>query len=305
MVCPQGDSFEDATDVVRELNKIVNNYWRGPWISYSSAPKEVKDLWWNEFKRKFSWDKSQDSEIRRIFKKKAGDHIRNVMNKAKTKKVKPHFITGEDWTEMNRTWEGEKMKQRSEQNAKNRASRSSEGSSTSATYAGGSINIGEHRKRLAHDLGTETTYAATFERVFQKKDKTWVGDRAKSVKEKYDELLMSAASGDDGGDASSQAADNMAMWVEASGGVKRGKIYGWGNLSRELVAKDDGSSSSNAAASRRRRIDEETAQQVSRLTLLLAEKDEQMKRQEERLSQKDDQIRYLQAQMAMVLQTST
>ncbi|XP_048132791.1 uncharacterized protein LOC115733800 isoform X2 [Rhodamnia argentea] len=207
MVCPQGDSFEDATDVVRELNKIVNNYWRGPWISYSSAPKEVKDLWWNEFK--------------------------------------------------------------------------------------------------AHDLGTETTYAATFERVFQKKDKTWVGDRAKSVKEKYDELLMSAASGDDGGDASSQAADNMAMWVEASGGVKRGKIYGWGNLSRELVAKDDGSSSSNAAASRRRRIDEETAQQVSRLTLLLAEKDEQMKRQEERLSQKDDQIRYLQAQMAMVLQTST
>ncbi|XP_048136598.1 uncharacterized protein LOC125315484 [Rhodamnia argentea] len=122
--------FEDATDVVWELNKIVNNYWRGPWIGYSSAPEEVKDLWWNEFK--------------------------------------------------------------------------------------------------AHDLGTEPTYAATFELVFQKKDKTWVGDRAKSVKvckEKYDELLMSAASGGDGGDASEPAADNMAMWVEASGGVKRGNIW--------------------------------------------------------------------------------
>ncbi|XP_048134426.1 uncharacterized protein LOC125314951 [Rhodamnia argentea] len=80
---------------------------------------------------------------------------------------------------------------------------------------------------MAHQLGTEPTYAATFERTFQKKDKTWIRDRAKSVKEKYDELLMSTASGGDGGAASEPTADNMALWVEASGGMKEGKYLAW------------------------------------------------------------------------------
>lgn len=67
------------------------------------------------------------------------------MNKAKKSQQKPDFITGDDWTGIKRIWESETNKLRSEQNKKNRASSSTEGS---ATYAGGSINIGEHRKRL-------------------------------------------------------------------------------------------------------------------------------------------------------------
>ncbi|XP_048127293.1 uncharacterized protein LOC125312632 [Rhodamnia argentea] len=84
VIRPFGDSFDDALRVVRVLNKIVNNYWRGSWISYSAAPRQVKDLWWNEFK--------------------------------------------------------------------------------------------------AHELGMEPTYFATFERTFQKKDKTWTNNRAKCIK---------------------------------------------------------------------------------------------------------------------------
>ncbi|XP_048134029.1 uncharacterized protein LOC125314839 [Rhodamnia argentea] len=142
---------------------------KGPWNSYNNAPKQVKDLWCNEFKRKFNWDETEEDEVRRIFKKKAGDHIRNVMNKAKRSQGKPDFITGDDWTEIKRIWESEKNMQRSEQNKKNRASSSTEGS---ATYAGGSINIGEHKKRMANELGTEPTYIGIFECTFQKKDKT-------------------------------------------------------------------------------------------------------------------------------------
>ncbi|XP_056159641.1 uncharacterized protein LOC130135161 [Syzygium oleosum] len=83
MICPYEDSFTNATYVVRQLNKIVNNSWRRQYISYSSTPKEVKGLWWNEFK--------------------------------------------------------------------------------------------------VNELGTEPTYTATFECAFQKKDKTWTGDRAKDI----------------------------------------------------------------------------------------------------------------------------
>ncbi|KAI3412474.1 J domain-containing protein [Psidium guajava] len=266
MIFPYGDSFTDATYVVRQLNKIVNNYWRGEWISYSSAPEEVKDLWWNEFKRKFKWDEMEEDEVRRIFKKKAGDHIRNVMNKAKTRQVKPDFIT-------------------------------------------------EHRKRMADELGTEPTYTATFERTFQKKYKTWTGDRAKAIKEKYDELLMSTASGGDGVDgsgASSGGSDNMTLWVEASGGMKRGKIFGMGSLSRIYSTKVAATSSSNVAVSRRTRIEEQMTQELTQLKYILIQKDEEMKnllvqKDEEikmvkqQLSQKDERIKSLESQTQLIL----
>ncbi|XP_056174950.1 uncharacterized protein LOC115676546 [Syzygium oleosum] len=150
----------------------------------------------------------------------------------------------------------------SEQNKKNRASSSSEGS---ATYAWGSINIGEHRKRMANELGTESTYTATFECTFQKKDKTWTGDRAKAIKEKYDELLMSSASGS-GGDsvaASEPSVDTMASWVEASGGMKRGKIFGMGSLSRVCTTQAAVTLSSNATVSRRTRLEGQMTQELS------------------------------------------
>ncbi|XP_056174569.1 uncharacterized protein LOC130140100 isoform X2 [Syzygium oleosum] len=230
----------------------------GQYSSWTIAPKEVKELWWNEFKRKFRWDEAEEKEVRRIFKKKTGDHMRNVMNRAKRSQEKPDFITADNWAEIKRTWDTEKHKQISEINKKNRASSSSEGS---ATYAGGSINIGEHRKRMANELGTEPTFIATFERTFQKKDKTWTGNRAKAIKvckvifciyiyevflfssillmyDKYDELVMStAASGDGDGDGDGVAAfkpsvDSMALWVEASSGMRRGQIFGMGSLSR-------------------------------------------------------------------------
>ena len=61
----------------------------------------------------------EEAEVRRIFKKKVGDHIRYVINKAKRTKEKPDFITADDWIEITRTWETEKNKKMCEQNKTN------------------------------------------------------------------------------------------------------------------------------------------------------------------------------------------
>ncbi|KAI6695565.1 hypothetical protein NL676_023275 [Syzygium grande] len=102
-------------------------------------------MWWNEFKRKFTWDDAEDNEVRRIFDKKISDFMRNVMNRAKSKQAKPSFFTADNWVAINTFWASEQSRQLCDQNKKNRSSSSSDGS---ATYAGGSINIAEHRKRL-------------------------------------------------------------------------------------------------------------------------------------------------------------
>ncbi|XP_056169584.1 uncharacterized protein LOC130138721 [Syzygium oleosum] len=222
--------------VMRTLEQIGNLY-----TSWTTAPKEVKELWWNEFKRKFRWDEAEEKEVRRIFKKKADDHMRNVMNRAKRSQEKSDFITADNWTEIKRTWDTEKHKQISEQNKKNRASSSSEGS---ATYAGGSINIREHRKRM----------------------------------DKYDELVMStAASGGDGVAASEPSVDSIALWMEASGGMRRGQIFGMGSLSRIYTTQAAVTSSSNAAFLRRTQHEEQMTQELSQLKHLLLQKDEEIR----------------------------
>ncbi|XP_042426324.1 skin secretory protein xP2-like [Zingiber officinale] len=49
-IVPLGDSFENSVTVVREINQIVNNFWKGDSMSYSSTPAPTKELWWCEFK---------------------------------------------------------------------------------------------------------------------------------------------------------------------------------------------------------------------------------------------------------------
>ncbi|XP_056163139.1 uncharacterized protein LOC130136809 [Syzygium oleosum] len=118
---------------------------------------------------------------------------------------------------------------------------------------------------------------------------------------------MSTASGsgcgDDGGGGdgvavSEPSVDSMALWVEAAGGMKRGKIFGMGSLSRTFKTKAAASSSSNAAAARRTRHEEHMTQELCQLKQLLVQKDEEMKHL---LGQKDEQIRVMQSQMQYVM----
>ena len=66
------------------------------------------------------------------------------------------------------------------------------------------------------------------------------------IQDKYDELIMAHFSDDDGVVLSEPAVDSMALWVEASCGIKRGKIFGMGSLLRMYITKAASTSSTNA-----------------------------------------------------------
>ena len=53
----------------------------------------------------------EEKKVRRIFKKKACDHMRNVINRAKRSQEKTDFITADKWAEIKKTWDTEKHKQ--------------------------------------------------------------------------------------------------------------------------------------------------------------------------------------------------
>ncbi|XP_074584356.1 uncharacterized protein LOC141840280 [Curcuma longa] len=49
-----GRNFTDSVWVIHDINRIVNNLWRGDSMSYTSTPDSTKELWWSEFKDKYS-----------------------------------------------------------------------------------------------------------------------------------------------------------------------------------------------------------------------------------------------------------
>ncbi|XP_074560182.1 uncharacterized protein LOC141816268, partial [Curcuma longa] len=197
--------------------------------------------------RAFTWDPSHELEIKRIFLKKCGDHIRHTLNHAKTRNKKPPCITDENWTKILAVWQTEESKQKSEKNKANQRVNSGE---SSATYAGGSINVEEHARRLTQEMGKEPVFMETFTRTFQKKDKTWSGDRARTLKEKYDELELAqrSSSASDTADGSEPSVGNdLNIWLEVTGGSKGGRILGLGSLSRTHRVPTTSSSSSQPA----------------------------------------------------------
>ena len=74
---------------------------------------------------------------------------------------------------------------------------------------------------------------------------------------------MKNASGSDGCAASEPSVDSMSLWVEASGGIRRGQIFGMGSLSRIYTTQAVATSSSSAAILRRTRHDEPMTQDLS------------------------------------------
>ncbi|XP_074556358.1 uncharacterized protein LOC141812212 [Curcuma longa] len=266
-------------------------------MTYTSTPGPTKDLWWTEFKRAFTWDPSHEMEIKRIFKKKCGDHIRHTIHHAKISNKKPPCITDENWTRIKGVWDTEESKQRSHQNRTNQSYNSGD---SSATYAGGSINIEEHTRRLTKEMGKEPSVIETFTRTFQKKDKTWSGDRARAMKEKFDEveLAQRSSSASDNADGSEPSIGNdLSIWLEVTGGSKGGRILGMGSLSRTHRVAGTSSSSSSTPAMRAQ-INSLT-EEVSQLKGIIIQRDEEMR---EMRRQQNEEMNEMRRQQQMIMQ---
>ena len=98
---------------------------------------------------------------------------------------------------------------------------------------------------------------------------------------------MSNVSGSDGCAASEPLGDNMALWMEATGEIKKGKIFGMESLSRMYMPHHAGTSSSNVTGRRRARQNQQLTKEVDNLRNILV--------------QKDEQINFLQQQMEIVM----
>jgi len=100
----------------------------------------------NFFQKIFYWDVSiSENEVKRHWMVKAALKYRNFISKIKKEGVRPGYVPENVWERWMQLWGSEKCIKKSEINSKNRRG----GHETAVgTHTGGSISIGEHRRKL-------------------------------------------------------------------------------------------------------------------------------------------------------------
>ncbi|XP_060200370.1 uncharacterized protein LOC132628619 [Lycium barbarum] len=115
-------------------------------INWKGVSEDTRDFYFGEFKKTYRWDSSiPESVIRKHWNTNAATKYRNFISKIKQKRIEPDYVSDNVWERWLQLWADPKCVEKSEINAKNHCG----GKEVAAgTHPGGSICIGEHRKRL-------------------------------------------------------------------------------------------------------------------------------------------------------------
>ncbi|KAH0643620.1 hypothetical protein KY289_034594 [Solanum tuberosum] len=115
-------------------------------INWKGVLQPVKDFYFGEFKKEFYWDSStNENAVKRQWEIKASLRYRDFISKIKKNGTNPGYVTDIVWKNWMRLWQAPENVAKSETNKKNRRGGRE---AVVGAHTGGSISIGEHRKKL-------------------------------------------------------------------------------------------------------------------------------------------------------------
>ncbi|XP_052625085.1 uncharacterized protein LOC111877670 [Lactuca sativa] len=240
--------FTDQISVIRAITCIPKTMFDGPWTSWKKVDKEHRDAMWEHFKGLYVWPEETDVLARKVWEDCMKKRFPDIMRRAREASLKlakaanvnaslegdlnllkdyrPNWIKKEYWEKMiNEVWTTSKWKHLS-QSGKNNINKLEDGSVSKHT--GGSISIRQHKKRMQAMLKRPPTGVELYARLHTKRStQEYITPKAAKVKEAY-ESAMVAKFGDD---TSCHPLLDNETWCDVSGGVKKGRIYGFGSVS--------------------------------------------------------------------------
>ncbi|CAI9269423.1 unnamed protein product [Lactuca saligna] len=202
--------FMDQISVIRAITCILKTMFDGPWTSWKKVDKEHRDAMWEHFKGLYVWPEETDVLARKVWEDCMKKRFPDVMRRAREASLKLAKAAN-----VNASLEG-----------KNNRNKLEDGSVSKHT--GGSISIRQHKKRMQAILKRPPTGVELYARLHTKRStQEYITPKAAKVKEAY-ESAMVAKFGDD---TSCHPLLDNETWCDVSGGVKKGRIYGFGSVS--------------------------------------------------------------------------
>ncbi|KAM3376098.1 hypothetical protein P3S68_014812 [Capsicum galapagoense] len=205
-------------------------------VNWKGVSCDIKDGYFREFKKHFYWDSSiTDAEVKKHWQSKAATVYRNFIAKIKEKGIMQDFIHEDVWKSWQRLWADPKCVENSKINVQNHCGGKEV---VVGTHTGGSISIGEYRKRLqfcsstmlntsflhAAEMGQDPTPSELHLHVHTHghDGKSFIDERSQIVHERFEEILRDKT-------LSESVINQIEAYYQAVGGEKKRRVFGLGS----------------------------------------------------------------------------
>ncbi|XP_027356656.1 uncharacterized protein LOC113865996 [Abrus precatorius] len=125
------------------ISKIIESKFDSPWPTWTKVPQEVRNMWFEEFKKTYKWLSQHNLIIRSIFEHKGSVILKNIMSKLRRGKDKGLWITPDVKEELHTHWVREEFQKKSTIAKQNRAV-----DGGASLYTGGSVSAAVHHDRM-------------------------------------------------------------------------------------------------------------------------------------------------------------
>ncbi|XP_043807323.1 uncharacterized protein LOC122721967 [Manihot esculenta] len=213
----------------RKITLIIKERLVAEGHCWKTVPHDIKEFYWQEFKKYFIWDQAIDSLVKIAWKKKAADRYRGLMweiRKGKTKNLATLNSVLSKWQETCNTSE---YKEKCDKFSANRRSEVGGSGSGISRHACGSVSQYTHQQRMRERLGREPLSHELFEAIHKRKGtEGFIDARSKAINDKYVQLKEATTQQQEGSNEP-MPINEAQLYYEAVGGQKKSRVYGLGS----------------------------------------------------------------------------
>ncbi|CAA7038929.1 unnamed protein product [Microthlaspi erraticum] len=224
----------DDGKLVRKISKILKSKFDGPYYCWTKTPPYVQDRCFIAFAQAYHWDPLVHSLVEDEFKAIALNRMKDMVSKARTKRVRPSWIGETLWESMCAYWSTEEAKARSS-TASNAIKFPKDGLGK-RIHRSGQKSYSRIQRDMEKELGRPVSIGEVFIRTHTLPDGSFVDPKPQQIAETYEKNLEDEMSQlmDDETDCSSElttaAKDNV--FLKSTVTDDRGQEFGLGSLRR-------------------------------------------------------------------------
>ncbi|MQL71184.1 hypothetical protein Taro_003515, partial [Colocasia esculenta] len=186
-----------------------------------------------DFRRRYAFTRPEDlPRARAVWESTAQTNLRKSMYEARDKAMKttgsrdpmawldygPVWLRRDYWESLCHRWATGPWQERSQTAKRNRSTHPEKNVHTS-----GSVSYATHSQKLRHELERTPTFRELLDRTHKrKKTNDYVSESARTIAETYDRTMA-----DHYAEGTPQPDLDLEAWVDAVGGPRKGRVYGF------------------------------------------------------------------------------
>ncbi|MQM19934.1 hypothetical protein Taro_052947, partial [Colocasia esculenta] len=225
----------DPVFASRYITMLVYAHIPGLVDALREFPVPIRDLLFDMFMQRFAFMRPEDlPRAQAIWESTTQTNLKKLMWEARDKAMKttgnrdpmawldygPVWLRRDFWESLCELWATGPWQERSQAAKRNRSTHLEKNVHTS-----GSVSYATYNKKLHHELERAPTFRELFDRTHKRKGTDdYVSESARTIAETYDRTMA-----DRHVEGTPQPDLDPEAWVDAAGGPRKGRVYGFGD----------------------------------------------------------------------------